>query len=116
MELTAEYLNKAAQDVVSYFKLKGLGVTVNTTENAVRIIPDSDFVETEIYVFDEEGHLILYESVSTTVGGSMKYYFENDELIDTVISYEEEVEVKEEKAEDIIARANLVYEKFLKAL
>ena len=66
-----------------------------------------------VYYYDENGNLILYESVSTTIEGSTKYYFENGTSIDVVWNYEEDIEKQEEYVFDVLNRAHNIYNKFL---
>lgn len=111
--LEPEYLNQSAKDAMAYFKAKTLGVTICSGENAVMVIPDSDFVENMEYYYDEKGNLLVYRSVSTTVGGSSTYYFDLGENIDLVVAYEEEVSPTLEDSDEILARAQRIYEAFL---
>lgn len=111
--LSSEFVSESARSFMSYFKLNDLPVTINVKDRCVEIIPASDFLENMVYYYDENGNLILYESVSTTIEGSTKYYFENGTSIDVVWNYEEDIEKQEEYVFDVLNRAHNIYNKFL---
>ena len=111
--LSSEFVSESARSFMSYFKLNDLPVTINVKDRCVEIIPASDFLENMVYYYDENGNLILYESVSTTIGGSTKYYFENGTSIDVVWNYEEDIEKQEEYVFDVLNRAHNIYNRFL---
>lgn len=112
--LTSDLLSDSAREFMTYFKVNELSVTINIKERCVEIIPTSDFIENMVYYFDENGNLILYESVSNTVGGSTKYYFENGKSIDVVWNYDEDLEKQEEYVYAVLGRAQAIYDKYLK--
>mgnify|MGYP006916090175 CR=1 FL=1 len=111
-KLTLDLVSDSAKDFMKYFKVNELSVTINAKPGLVEIMPDTDFIENMVYYFDENGDLILYESVSTTVEGSCKYYFEKGTGISVVWNYENEIEPKQEYIGDILNRAKLIYEKY----
>lgn len=111
-DLSEKFVSQSAREFMDYFKVKGIGASINIKQGCIEIIPYSDFIENMVYYYDGDGNLILYESVSTTVGGSSKYYFDKGELIDIVVAYEEEVEPQKEDASDILSRAKIIYEKY----
>lgn len=102
----------AIKEFMNYFKVNDMLVKVKVKKGCVELIPYSDFIENMVYYFDGAGNLILFESVSTTVGGSCKYYFNNGELIDVLVAYGEKIEVTPENASDILNRAKNIYEKY----
>ncbi|MBQ9313880.1 MAG: hypothetical protein IJ220_02600 [Clostridia bacterium] len=110
--LSIDLVSDLAKDFMKYFKINELSVTINVKPNFIEIIPDTDFIENMVYYYDENGNLILYESVSTTVGGSCKYYFNNGAGISVVEAYEENIDVKEEFIGDVLNRAKLIYDKY----
>lgn len=110
--LSLDLVNDSAKDFMKYFKVNELPTTVNVKPGFVEIIPDQDFIENMVYYFDENGELILYESVSTTVGGSCKYYFDKGTIVSVVVAYEEDIEAKEEYIGDILNRAQLIHDKY----
>lgn len=112
--LSADLLSDSAREFMDYFKVNELSVTVNIRERCVELIPTSDFIENMIYYYDDNGNLILYESVSNTVGGSIKYYFENGKSIDVIWDFEEDIEKQEEYVFAVLGRAQAIYDKFLK--
>lgn len=112
--LSADLLSDSAREFMNYFKVNELSVTINVKERCVEIIPTSDFIENMVYYYDEIGNLILYESVSNTVGGSTKYYFENGKSIDVIWDYDEDIEKQEEYVYAVLGRAQAIYDKYLK--
>ena len=112
--LGKEFFSDSATKLMDFVKVDELSVNVNIRENCVEIIPASDFVENTVYYYTDNGELFLYESISTTVGGSCKYYFKDGLIVDVVEKYDEDIEIEEENASDIIERAELIYNEFLK--
>lgn len=112
--LTSDLVSESAREFMTYFKVNELPATINIKEKCVEIIPVSDFIENMVYYYDENGNLILYESVSNTVGGSSKYYFENGASIDVVWDYDEEIEKQEEYVFAVLGRAQVIYDRYLK--
>ena len=112
--LSSEFVSESARSFMSYFKLNDLPVTINVKDRCIEIIPASDFLENMVYYYNENGELILYELISTTVGGSSKYYFENNDNISIKHNYDEpSIVVKDENTMDILLRAERIYDKFL---
>lgn len=111
--LTMDLVNDSAKDFMKYFKQNTLSVTVNVKSGMIEIIPDTDFVNNMVYYFDENGELILYESVSQTVEGSCKYYFDKGNGIGIEPNFEEGVTYTEEIISSIANRAKLLYDKFM---
>lgn len=112
-KLTIDLVSDSAKDFMKYFKQNELGVTVNVKPGFVEIMPDTDFIENMVYYFDENGNLIMYESVSTTVEGSCKYYFEKGSGVSVVAEYENGIEPKEEYIGSVLNRAKLIYDKYV---
>ena len=112
--LSSDLVSDSAREFMTYFKVSELSATINIRERCVEIIPTSDFIENMVYYFDENGNLILYESISNTVGGSTKYYFENGKSIDVIWDYEEDIEKQEEYVFAVLGRAQAIYNKYLK--
>lgn len=97
--------------------IEALTATVEVRKNMVEIIFASDFVDNQVFIFDEAGNLIMYKTVSNTVGGEARYYFENGKNIAVQFDYDEEAANENAKAEDtneILERSKLVYETYLK--
>lgn len=111
-KITEKEASASIKDFMNYFNVKDILAKVRVKNGCIEIIPYSDFVENMEYYYDGAGNLILFESVSTTVGGSCKYYFKDGKLIDIKIQYDEEVDVKLEDASDILNRAKIIYENF----
>lgn len=113
-ELESNVLGVDAKDFMDYFNVSTLSVSVNLKNGKVEIIPYNDFLSNQVFYFDEQGMLILYEKVSTTVGGSSKYYFDNNVNFDIEHNYEEpSLEIINEDSSDILFRARYMYTKFL---
>lgn len=115
--LSAEFLEPGSEE---YMELAGeMTVPVNISKEEVNgaglriaIMPVPDFLNNQIYYFNKYGLLMMYESVSMGVGGSIKYYFSNGELIEEENNLEAEIEVKFESEKDILDRADVIYEAF----
>lgn len=103
-----------AKEYMDYFDVSTLKVSVNLKNGKIEIIPYNDFLHNQVFYFDENGKLILYEKVSTTVGGSSKYYFKNDVNISIEHNYDEpSLKITNEDSSDILFRARYMYTKFL---
>lgn len=112
--LTSDLVSDSAREFMAYFKVEELSVNINVMKDCVEIIPTSDFIDNMAYYFDEEGNLILYESISNTIGGSTRYYFEKGKSIDVIWNYDEDIEQKEEYVFAVLGRAQAIYDKYLK--
>lgn len=103
-----------AKEYMDYFDVSTLKVSVNLKNGKIEIIPYNDFLHNQVFYFDEDGKLILYEKISTTVGGSSKYYFKNDVNISIEHNYDESsLKITNEDSSDILFRARYMYTKFL---
>lgn len=103
-----------AKEYMDYFDVSTLKVSVNLKNGKIEIIPYNDFLNNQVFYYDENGKLILYEKVSTTVGGSSKYYFKNDVNISIEHNYDEpSLKITNEDSSDILFRARYMYTKFL---
>lgn len=103
-----------AKDYMDYFNVSTLKASVNLKERKIEIIPYNDFLSNQAFYFDDQGKLILYEKISTTVGGSSKYYFKNDINISIEHNYDEpSLTITNEDSSDILFRARYMYTKFL---
>ena len=111
-KLEPEVIGESARDFLNYFNQTDLSVTINLKKGMIEIIPDIDFLENQIFYFDEEGNLILYKSVSNTVEGVSEYYFDRKENIKLVNEYEEGVTPTNENITEILNRAEKLYEKY----
>ena len=56
----------------------------------------------------------MYESVSNTVEGNSRYYFDNDFSVDALNNYEEGIKVQEEYVFDVLNRGNRIYDRYLR--
>lgn len=103
-----------AKDYMDYFNVSTLKATINLKKGKVEVIPYNDFLSDQAFYFNEDGKLILYEKISTTVGGLSKYYFKNDVNISIEHNYDEpSLTITNEDSADILFRARYMYTKFL---
>ena len=96
---------------------EALPATVEVKNKMVEIIFASDFLDNQIFIFDDAGSLVLYKTVSNTVGGEVRYYFKNNKNIAVEFDYDEKAANENAVAEDtneILKRSKLVYETYLK--
>lgn len=113
-DLEPNVVGQEAQEYMTYFNVKSLKASVNLKNRKIEIIPYNDFLSNQAFYFDEQGKLILYEKISTTVGGSSKYYFKNDINISIEHNYDEpSLTITNEDSADILFRARYMYTKFL---
>lgn len=110
--ITENEATDSMKEFMEYFKVKDMLVKVRIKKGCIEMIPYSDFIENMVYYFDGAGNLILFESVSTTVGGSCKYYFRNNELIDTLVAYYEKIDKTPENTTDILKRAKNIFDNY----
>ena len=110
-EVGVEILGEKEKEFMQYFETNTLPVDVFTYNDLyVKVAPVSDFVNNQIFYY-KDSKLVLYESESNTIGGSVRYYFDNDKLI----SVKADPELTgDEEASEILTRAKSVYEKYLK--
>ncbi len=107
-------------EFLTFFSKEGIEALIATVEarkNMVEIIFASDFVDNQVFIFNEVGNLIMYKTVSNTVGGEARYYFKNGKNIAVQFDYDEEAANENAKAEDtneVLERSKLVYEAYLK--
>lgn len=115
--LDSKYLEPGAEDYIEVTGETTISVNISKEEVngaglRVAIIPAPDFLNNQIYYFNKYGSLMMYESESMGVGGSIKYYFSNRELIKEENNLEAEIEVKFESEKDILRRADNIYDSF----
>ncbi len=110
--LAPEIIGAVARDFLTYFNQTSLAVTINVKPGKIEVIPDIDFLNNQVFYFDDNGNLILYESISNTVEGISKYYFNQNENIKIDNEYEEGVTPTNEDVTDILSRAKALFEKY----
>lgn len=108
-----DILGSTVQGYMNYFNSESINVEIYIQGTSVRITPMPDFLDTQIYYFDSDGNLVMYIDESNTIGGEIKYYFYNGELIDIVNGIEEDIGIEFENSEEIIQRAVNVYNRYL---
>ena len=107
---------KDGENLREYFNVEKLHANVIVKRGKIEVIPYIDFLNNQIFYYDENGKLIFYENVSNGVGGSSKYYFGNDTLLDIEHNYDEPTAIIEnEKVEEILYRAEILYATFIEA-
>ena len=112
-DLDLSIAGKDGENLKEYFNVEKLHANVIVKRGKIEVIPYIDFLNNQIFYYDDNGDLIFYETVSNGVGGSSKYYFENGVLLDVEHNYDEPtVVVENEKAEEIISRAKSLYSTF----
>lgn len=102
------------KDFFTTFNLSELTVTVQTAGTMVYIIPNSDFIDNAQYHYDENGNLILYVRELIGVGGEIRYYYEDGKFLKEEQIIEEGIEIDDEDKLEILQRAKLIYEKYIK--
>ena len=112
-DLDLSIAGKDGENLKEYFNVEKLHASVIVKRGKIEVIPYIDFLNNQIFYYDDNGNLIFYETVSNGVGGFSKYYFENEVLLDVEHNYDEPtVVVENEKAEEIISRAKSLYSTF----
>lgn len=107
---------KDGENLKEYFDVEKLFANVIVKRGKIEVIPYIDFLNNQIFYYDNSGKLIFYENVSNSVGGSSKYYFENEVLVDIEHNYDEPtLVVEDEKADEILSRAKSLYTTFEEA-
>ncbi len=110
--LEPEIVGESAKDFMDYFDQTTLSATVSVKAGKIELTPAIDFLANQIFYYDEKGDLILYETISSTVEGIIKYYFKDGVNIDIVSEYEDGVSYTIENTADILNRAKILYERF----
>ena len=113
-DLDLSIAGKDGENLREYFNVEKLHANVIVKRGKIEVIPYIDFLNNQIFYYDENGKLIFYENVSNGVGGSSKYYFGNDTLLDIEHNYDEPTAIIEnEKVEEILYRAEILYATFI---
>lgn len=109
-----EIIGTEYKELLNMLETNTLSVNVQTAGTMVYILPVSDFVNNQQYHYDENGNLVLYISELMGIGGEIRYYFYNNQLIKTEDTVEEELFINYENSNEIIQRAKVVYDKYFK--
>ncbi len=102
------------QDLLNILETNELSVNVQTAGTMVYILPVSDFVNNQQYHYDENGDLVLYVCELMGIGGEIRYYFNENQLVKTEEKIDGELFTKYEDENEIVQRAKLVYDKYFK--
>lgn len=115
-EVGVEILGNIVEDYLEHFSTKTVSVSIFKSKNKIEIVPAPDPLRTQTFYYQEDGSLMMYLTKSNTIELEIRYYFENNKLIETKISsdIDYQIEMPEEKEEDILIKAKNVYEKYLK--
>lgn len=101
-----EYFDAMQEDTI--------GVSCIVAGTSVQIIPNPDFLDTQVFHYTKDGNLIMYISISNTIGGQVKYYFSEDRIIEISNEIEEDIDINLLNEQDILPRAKVVYDRYLK--
>ncbi|MBR4111285.1 MAG: hypothetical protein IKK43_06350 [Clostridia bacterium] len=106
-------LGERAEEFSKFILVDEMFVNIQKMENKgalyITIIPMLDFLDNQMFFFDSNGDLKLYVSISNTVGGNIEYYFSNGKLIHTINNMDSYVMPEFEKSNNILRRANKLY-------
>lgn len=102
------------QDFFTHFAMMEAFTTVQVAGSMVYIIPASDFLDLAQYHYDENGNLLLYVDELIGVGGEIRYYFSDNNLLTTQYQVEENIPIDYEDSQEIIQRAKVIYDKYMK--
>ena len=111
-------LDKDVDDFLESFEQEEVYVQVYKVSNSkgdikIIVVPAPDFLNNQVFYFDKDGKLLSYVSESNGVGGTVEYYFNNDNLLKEENKIDEKIEGFEfEDSTDILAKAKRVYEKY----
>lgn len=113
MNMGNELLGSSVNDLLVAFENTEIPVifqkVVNNDGTKITIIPMSDFANNQEFVYDTNGNLISYTTISNTVGGNVQYIFSDGILIQTINNMEEFVVPVYEEQDEILVRANKLY-------
>lgn len=103
-----EYMNSFALNEISVVVQK-----FTASEGmSIIIIPATDLLDTQEFIYDQNGNLLLYNSISTSVGGAVHYYFSKGVFVEKVSHFEEGITPVYENEYDILLKSNNVYKLF----
>lgn len=111
--LDVDILGDMYGDFWDIFETDKLSASVRRTENAVFIIPTPDLLNSQEFYYYDDNTLAAYVIDFVGVGGQAKYYFNDNKLIDIVVEVEEEITIDHESEEEILKRAEKIFEKYL---
>lgn len=102
------------QDLLNILETNELSVNVQKAGTMIYILPVSDFVNNQQYHYDEEGNLVLYVCELMGIGGEVRYYFNENQLIKREENIDGEGFMNYEEPYEIVKRSNVVYNKYFK--
>lgn len=109
-----EMIGLKNKEFMESFEMNQMAVTVQVAGTMVYMIPAPDFVDNAQYHYDENGNLVLYICELTGIGGEIRYYFENGVCFKQEANIEENIEIPYESVEEILDRATLIYQRYMK--
>ena len=108
-----DLLGNSVEDFLVTFGVEEIPVmfqkVVNNDGTKITIIPMSDFIDSQEFIYDTDGKLISYRTISNTVGGNVQYIFSDNILTQTINNMEEFVVPVYEEQDEILVRANKLY-------
>lgn len=109
---TTDELGNDIESFITSFDALGAYSTFNIVKNRlVEIVPASDFLDIQGYYY-RDGNLVMYKREFMGIGGNVKYYFKDGELVALITKIEPEMDFTPEKSAEILKRASNNYEDF----
>lgn len=111
-------LDKDVDDYLESFEQDEMYIQIYKVSNSkedikIILVPAPDFLNNQVFYFDKDGKLLSYVSESNGVGGTVEYYFDNDNLLKEENKIDEKIEGFEfEDSTEIVAKAKRVYERY----
>lgn len=113
---TKGILGTEIDEYIDSFEIEGISATVHIVNipegKSIAVIPDVDFLKNQEFLYNENGELLLYNSVSNTVEGAIHYYFSDGVLLEAADYYEEGITPVFENETDILVKASNIYKMF----
>ncbi|MBO5143394.1 MAG: hypothetical protein J6C46_10490 [Clostridia bacterium] len=109
-----DMIGEEYKELLNMLNSNTLTVNVQTAGTMIYILPMSDFVNNQQYHYDENGNLVLYISELMGIGGELRYYFLNNQLIKTEETVDGELFMKYEDTNQILQKSKLVYDKYFR--
>lgn len=111
-------LDKNVDEYLDFFEQPEMYVQMYKVRNdngecKIILVPAPDFIDNQIFYFDSNENLLIYISESNGVGGTVEYYFNNDNLLKAENKLEEKIEdFKFEDTTEIIEKAKRIYKRY----
>ncbi len=111
-------LDRSVDEYLDFFEQPEMYVQMYKVSNKngeckIIVVPAPDFLDNQIFYFDANGRLLIYVSESNGVGGTVEYYFNNDNLLKEENKLEETIEnFKFEDSVEVIEKAKRIYKRY----